>query len=374
MSDLSLSVVVMTHPARLDMAEELARSLAPWPVEVVVDPRPHEGPSTLRTSVEAWAAVPEGATHHMVLQDDVIPVPGFIERVHQEILRAGDRGVAYCADWSSRNGAVSRMGAVVGAHAVETVPDYVPCVALSLPRSAAEGYARFAREWPDRTDADDVVMLRYTEAAGVVVQLALPHLVAHEQLPSLAGNDAKGQRNSACFWQGLPEDPGTERPDVLRGPLSVPYLKHGRAWVYGRTREEGNVWETLPAEDSERWTGLGARALDSALDAGRPDRAGAWYDTLRERVPDAQLDAVWTTAFLMGHYRRGVEPYSGFFARPGSAPDEELLREALRTLSIGGLFPVVAHEVTGDLSQELTELARLGFAAGGIENQDVRNV
>lgn len=357
-----LSVAVMTHPARLAPATALARSLDDPQVRVVVDPLPDGPPATLRTSVEAWAAVSPEAGHHLVVQDDALPVGGFLEHARAAVAEPGNYGVAHYAEWSSRNGSAVRMAAAVGARSVETVPDYVPCQALSLPRAAAEEYVEFGRAWPDPTEADDVVLLRYTEHVGLPVRISVPNLVAHDQLPSLVGNDVKGERNSACF---VGDDVGgTERHPLLRGITVLPFLKHGRAEVYARTEAEGNVWKTLEIDEAAPWTGIPQSEVDAAHRAGIPRLNGPWFERIRTAIPPEQCKALWVSAFLMGRLRTHLEPFSSFRRLHGSRVEDRVLGEALRTLAIGGLFPVVPHHLSSSLGTELRRLAECGLDAG----------
>lgn len=358
----SLSVAVMTHPSRVASATALARRLADPTVRVVLDPRPDDPPATLRTSAEAWAAHSPDAENHLVVQDDALPVEGFLDLARAAADAHEGCGVAHYAEWASRNGAAVRMAAAVGARSVETVPDYVPCQALSLPRAAAEEYAAFARAWKDPWEADDVVLLRYTEHVGLPVRITVPNLVAHDQLPSLVGNDVKGERDSACF--NGDEHGGPDRLPLLRGLTVLPFLKHGRAQVYARTAAEGNIWKTLGIDEAEPWTGLPQREVDAAHRADAPQLAGPWSEKLRASVPPEQCKAVWTSAFMIGCFRGRHEVFREFRRLHGRPVDQPLLDEALRTLPVGGLFPVVPHRLSSSLARELRQLAVCGLEAG----------
>ncbi|MGN0111711.1 MAG: hypothetical protein ACI38P_08665, partial [Cellulosimicrobium funkei] len=98
--DPVLSVVVMHHPARGDVSA-LVRACAPLDVRVVEDPDPEGPPSPLRTAKRAWAAVAPGATHHLVLQDDVAPVAGFAELVRRAVRARPRHAVALYSNWNS---------------------------------------------------------------------------------------------------------------------------------------------------------------------------------------------------------------------------------------------------------------------------------
>lgn len=56
-------------------------ALSALDARIIYDPKPDSARSTLRTVLAAWSAMPERATHHRVLQDDVETCPGFVDRV-----------------------------------------------------------------------------------------------------------------------------------------------------------------------------------------------------------------------------------------------------------------------------------------------------
>ncbi|NEE50650.1 hypothetical protein G3M55_39350, partial [Streptomyces sp. SID8455] len=82
---------------------------------VVVDPSPEAGPGALRTARAAWAAVAPDATHHVVLQDDVVPCREFAAQVAHAVRELPDTPLALYANWNSWNGAATRAAALQGA-------------------------------------------------------------------------------------------------------------------------------------------------------------------------------------------------------------------------------------------------------------------
>ena len=85
MTRYRLSGAVMTHPKRRAAAERLARSAPPGALQVVMDPDPAGKPSVLRTALCAWEAIEDGATHHLVVQDDMILSDTFYARARAAI-------------------------------------------------------------------------------------------------------------------------------------------------------------------------------------------------------------------------------------------------------------------------------------------------
>jgi hypothetical protein len=232
-----LSVVVMHHPARGDVSE-LVRACAPLDVRVVEDPDPDGPPSPLRTAKRAWAAVAPGATHHLVLQDDVTPVPGFAELVLRAV-RARDRhAVALYSNWNSpRNAYLVRAAAVAGqAWAPLGHDEWVPTLGLVLPAEGALRLAAHLAALPDDERDDDEAVVTFCAREGYPVVATLPHLLEHGDGPSLAGNDAHGARH-ATVPAGDAVDPGAwDRPGLDREPSRSPATLRPVAVTLERSR------------------------------------------------------------------------------------------------------------------------------------------
>lgn len=109
-----ISCAVMTHPRRADAARALARSLPELSPTVVVDPVPEGAPSTLRTSLAAWSALPDGATHHLVLQDDAGPRPGLYEALSALVSAHPDQPLSLFCEWGSATATSARWAALGG--------------------------------------------------------------------------------------------------------------------------------------------------------------------------------------------------------------------------------------------------------------------
>lgn len=74
-----LSVAVMAHPKRRARAEALAVELD---ARIVWDQHDDEWD----TGARALAAIEPGATHHLVIQDDAVPAPGFLDHAAAAIV------------------------------------------------------------------------------------------------------------------------------------------------------------------------------------------------------------------------------------------------------------------------------------------------
>ncbi|MFF0824240.1 hypothetical protein ACFYUR_28025 [Micromonospora haikouensis] len=363
-----MSVAVMTHPSRRHLAEDLARRLAPYPVEIVLDPEPDGPPRTLRTASAAWAAVGPGCTHHLVLQDDAVVFPGFLEHAFRAVQARPDGAVALHSDWGSRNGAAVRMAALLGARWVRAVCDYVPTIALALPATAAKGLVDYlAGQDPD--EADDVAVAHFAREVGLPVHLTVPNLAAHHDVPSVVGNNDRGRREASCYVGEPPPGWSPDPARTLDGFDCLPYFKHSEPRVVVENDRPTNNWSPVPLEAAVDRFGVDVPALREryARDVADPQ---PWLADLAARVPADQLWSLWVTACLMGLARTRVEPFRSLWDSWGR-PVEPVLRDrVLATLALGGMFPRVTHPEVERLGAAPARLAALGLAAGDAWGRD----
>ncbi|MEU8762411.1 hypothetical protein [Streptomyces sp. NPDC048659] len=332
-----LSGVVMTHPKRRRAAERTAEAAPPGALRVVMDPDPTGTPSVLRTALAAWESIEEGATHQLVVQDDMVLSETFFARVRLAVDAMPDAALALFALWDSRNGAAVRFGALTGARWVGAVNEYFPCVAIVLPRAVAEGFVGYGRArlggWPD-----DILMHRYLKEEGVPRYVSVPSLAEHEDRGSISGNAFRGPRRSVCFLPG--DRPGDEERR-LTGLRVLPFFKHGVARCAVRVPGPGpERWLHLDAEQHLR--GLG---LPEALLA--PPRPGG-------AAPDVR--GTWLTALAMGHEAARLAP--------GTALRPEAAAEALATIGPGGISDSSTEERIAARRDALAAVARRAFDAG----------
>lgn len=333
-----LSAVVMTHPRRREAAEKLALSAPSGLLRVVMDPDPTGTPSVLRTALAAWSAIEDGATHQLVIQDDMVLSESFYDRVRSAIEARPDAALALFALWDSRNGAAVRMAAMAGARWVGAVNEYFPCVAIVLPRRHAEGFAAYGRQrlggWPD-----DILMHRYLRDRGVPRYVAVPNLTEHEDRGSISGNAFRGPRRSVCF---LPKDAPAEETRALTGLTVLPFFKHGVAQCAVRAPGPGpEHWLHLDTHQYLEGAGLPKSLLD-------PPGAGP---------AAADVKATWLTALAMGYEatRTGLTP---------PPPEDEAYAEALATIGPGGISNAATEEHIARRREPLAEVARRALEAG----------
>ncbi|TMC09011.1 MAG: hypothetical protein E6J41_11565 [Chloroflexi bacterium] len=322
MTEIRLSVAIMTHPRRLAMAEALAERLGCQPA-IALDPEPDGPPSSSRSAAVAWGLAPAWATHHLVLQDDAQPAPGFLPAVREAVAAHPEIPVSLYAHWNSWNGALARLALRCGRAGSELIPtEHVPTVALVMPRPLAADFAGFAARVPAEVPDDEAVSI-FARRHGLRGCLVVPNLVEHAGVESLAGNDRRDEeRRSACF---LPE-----RPSPAAGILRVaevpvlPFLRWGEPaavvedvpgrWITVSGPEA--LW-ALGLDEEPLWDGC-ARAV-AALPAAAAGLAAAASGRL--------LSSLWLTGYLEG----------AVLADLGADPTAAGVRSSTRSLVLGGL-------------------------------------
>ncbi|MFI6183790.1 hypothetical protein ACIA8R_50235 [Nonomuraea sp. NPDC051191] len=227
---LKISLAVMYHPSRTRRAEALAERCGPLTPVLVRDPDPDATPSPLRTAKLAWAAAPPDATHHLVLQDDAVIAQDFAAQLRSVVAQRPDHGIAlYVNHVSLRNSYRVRRAAALGScWAPVSRHEYTPTLGFVLPAHHARALATYLRTLPDEFRADDEAVTVFCRKQGIPVTAAVPNLLDHADLPSIAGNDNHGSRHATVFADALelPEgywDDGTDEPPPDAGvpPFTV---------------------------------------------------------------------------------------------------------------------------------------------------------
>ncbi|WP_344339590.1 hypothetical protein, partial [Kitasatospora putterlickiae] len=337
-----LSGVVMTHPKRRHAAERMAQDAPPGALRVVMDPDPTGTPSVLRTALAAWDSIEDGATHQLVVQDDMLLSESFFERVNLAIEAMPDAALALFALWDSRNGAAIRFGAMAGARWVGAVNEYFPCVAIVLPRSVAEGFVRYGRRrlgaWPD-----DILMHRYLTDHGIPRYVSVPNLAEHQDHGSISGNAFRGPRRSVCF---LPDDRPGDEDRRLTGLKVLPFFKYGVARCLVRVAGPG----------PQRWLHMDCEQYLRGLELPRTlfTPPGPESD-----APDVR--GTWLTALAMGHEaaRLGLDPDA-----PQTAGRTEVYAESVATIGSGGISNTSTEERIAERREALAAIAHRALAAG----------
>lgn len=339
----------MAHPRRVESARALVARAPRGALSIVTDPDPSGPPSALRTALVAWSSVEAAATHHLVVQDDMMLSDTLFDRARQAIEAMPDAALALFSLWDSRNGGAVRLGALAGARWVPAVNEYTPCAALILPKDVAAGYVDYARNrqgtWPE-----DILMHRYLRSAGVRTFIGVPNLAEHQDLPSLAGNAFRGPRLSACF---LPTDPAGGEHSRLADLSAVPFFKNGIAQCAVR----------IPGSRRPRWL-----HLDCEQYLGR---WGVPVEDLRSRIRRiaAGLDpaaawGVWLTSYTLGLVHRIDEHDTAVGVAEPRRPDSDVVAHALASVGPGGLCHTRSSREIARVSDRLARLARRGMEEG----------
>jgi hypothetical protein len=342
----------MTHPQRRARAEHLVHTAPKLHATLVTDPRPEGPATTLRTAICAWAAVPDDATHHLVLQDDIELDANFARSVGNAIATMPDSALAFFTEWGSRTSNMVRVAALTGHRWVEVVDQYVPTQALVLPADIARGFAEYAAREGREADPDDETMARYLWSTGVPAYVCAPNLVEHLDLPSLVGNGTHGLRRSAWYdpRAGIPAGgPVT----ILDGLTTVPYFSwhNGRARCQVRDDPTDTQWRAEFAADVLANRGM----IDHIDDAYFRCLPG--LTELRRVVRDDLLRALWVLSVTLGVVAGECPPAS-------QRSEAELARPALATLAPGGLRLFVNDTDFARVSDLMTALVMNGIQHG----------
>ncbi|ASY36644.1 hypothetical protein CAC01_10765 [Streptomyces sp. CLI2509] len=327
----------MTHPIRMEAASRLAEADTLGRVCVVTDPEPDGPPTALRSAALAWQSVNEDATHHLVLQDDVVLAEGFFTYAERVAAAVPDEAVAFYAGWEGRTGAALRMAALAGQEWTYAIEEHSPCLALMLPADVARGYTGYAAEegrgWPY-----DVVMQRYLNSRGVPIRVSVPSTVDHSEVPSIAGNSTHGWRQSPLFTHRAPE-PTTFRCTQF---ATVPFYQYGLARTALRQDAQA-PWQYIETERYLQRVGLGEQSSSALAAAGS------------SHLPERVTKAVWETAFAMGAVIASLTD---------ELPTREVLRTVLDSVGPGGLCEDYTADDLRELIPAVGELALTAFEAG----------
>lgn len=360
-----VSTAVVSHPRR---AGDVARLRGHEPrlrmsVHTGSSPEP-SADNALSNVLAAWRAVADSATHHMVLQDDVTPCPGFLAHLETAIDGDPDRAFSMFCEWGSKTAQLVRIAALTGAGWAAMADPWVPAPAVVMPAEQARGFAAYLEEHIHRGEKRDAfLLLTYLSELGRQAVVSVPNLVEHDVpfAPSLLPNGkVRGPRRTACLAAARP--PRTPWPsEVSVLPADLPYHSpHDLAASVLSDWDGYYGWRTTPAFEwlaGHGWSlaGLGVEA-DAALARLGPaaDCAPLGADSLRES---------WIGAFALGHV---IGPGR---LRMGSLPEaDHLARTALR--SMAGTYrrvlaPRLLDEWAALAPPLLADAILAGAAAGG---------
>ncbi len=373
---MKISYAVMAHPTRSRLAQAVREQLLPQESTLVLDPEPWGVPATLRTATMAWAAMPPDATHHVVLQDDVVLASEFTAHVEALVRLHPDRAVSLFTDWGSRNGTVVRLAALEGRRTAAAVPQYTPCQAMVMPRRLVELFVASASAWDDPLEPDDNVLREFFVAQEEELLLSVPNLVEHLPVRSAVGNDQQGRRAAVCFVERLPPRWFADDDTVGRYDR-VAFLREARLWAYSRTTPAGvqhppgtaaAEWHKAYVETCPDLFGLDLQDMLDGYhtDLGRLPTAAV--HAAMALVPPQALWSLWAAGYWLAR-TTGPAPVRSAGPDDGAITAALVRDEAVRTLVPGGLFPAQSHAELVGSAAVLRPVLDLALARGAADHR-----
>jgi len=350
---LRVSAVVMSHPRRRRLAEQLCAAHPELDLSIVSDPDPTGAPSAWRTARLAWSAVAPDATHHLVLQDDLVLASGFAETLAAAVAERPRDALCLFAEWGSRTASAIRVASAHGRSWAPVVDDYLPCAALVLPAHVARGFDRFALETSSERDPDDVVLLDYLRSIGVRSAALVANPVEHDLVESVVGNTIMGLRRSVNFVD--PSNPPTD--STLDELEAIPYYDwwDQQAAMFVADASASDGWRRIRSGPAlERW-GLDPASVRTSVDGLLT--AIPTVEQLLDRVSRIVAVELCIAGILLGLVARDIGPV------PPVANGGPLER-TLATLTPGALRRIVPEHRLPLVTQLAEPVVRRGFEAG----------
>lgn len=321
----------MGHPSRDDHVQRLAAELAEIGPRISYQDAIGTEFSLLASAGAAWRLLADGATHHLVLQDDVLPDPRLVDRLLPAIRQYPQAGLALFCEWGCKSAHAARIAALAGFGATEVIDKYIPTNALVLPAWVCAPVAqRLAHAGEHGPAPDDTIVEQVLDEFRVPCVLMVPTLVEDLSLPSLAGNQEMGVRRSVCALASSGPAGPPAPAGCLVGLVKVPFFqwRTGRALLLYRTGPRAS-WqrdELSPTLDEHGLTDQRTRDLIAEATAGVS--ADCRHELAQIQPWLASVSQV-AVALLMA---------AASLCRPEAVRlDDPVTRESLRTLIPGAL-------------------------------------
>lgn len=170
-----------------DGTVEVAQNVNPW-----------------RTYRECLRVMPDGCTHYLILQDDVLPGRRFLWAVVEAIRHRPTAVVCFFVNWLAHASAttlVQNSQLCTAWSPLHENERFVPTVALAYPRDLAADLLVAPEGDIERPIADDEIVGQWRIRKRLEVWCTIPNLVQHdEEAPSvLLGHRESRPRYAACF-------------------------------------------------------------------------------------------------------------------------------------------------------------------------------
>jgi hypothetical protein len=366
--EIRVSTAVMAHPARREQAEQLLRRHPELNAQVAFDPDPGGKPATLRTAVAAWSRVGQGATHHLVMQEDVQLCHDFHTAMHQALSVAPRGAIALFSNWTHLTAQAVRLAALCGASWTPAVDTWAPTQALILPADVAGQFAQFAERY-SQDKPDNRAMAEFLADRGLTTYVAIPNLVEHRPTPSLLFNDLLyGVRNSVVFPESADVGPAPFTDRVVAPPaVACMGLGDFESMCHYEPLTGGPEAATAPGAEVLIIHGMSAPELAEGFASDLDYHPEATATGLGESL----MFQLWITTFLQGHLARGLTAVD---AGPTQLSDLDAAlqknrwaRVSLATFPAGALRMTFPRSSIREVAEQLTPLCtsalRAGFAA-----------
>lgn len=218
---ISLSVALMHDPRRADRLLALLERLdQSFPLAIVEDSR-QEG--LWPTAKRAWKAIAPEATHHLVLQDDILPCLDFLPAVAQAIITKPDEPLSFYANRAVIDQA--RQQGSSWARISRPLFGQANCFPVAMVRdflSWEEQHVKPSLKFDDSRIA--MYLLAHHRPIWTTVPSLVEHVGAYESLLGHAGKIGKYERVARWF---LGADRSGLEIDWTRGSENPPWDKNG---------------------------------------------------------------------------------------------------------------------------------------------------
>ncbi len=341
----TVSVSIVASSSRTSGAAALAERLSDMPVRIIADPDPGRPLSVNGLAKQAWLPWARRATHHLVLQDDVLIPAKLARQVADAAAGQPTAALSFFSEWGSSTSHALRVAAFAGRAWVGQPDTYLSTIAMLLPVDVAAAFSDAID--PTSPVPDDEAAFAFVRSRGLSHYASNPNLV---QLPSTGDSratvflpDAAAPRS---WWRSAPLDALREIPAID--------WREGEPISYEAPLVPGEDWRVRPRGES---VSPHARRLTRIL----RDRL------LCSEVARSDLRAA---AALLGAATVLCDQMT-LASQFGAAPSgfgELAAREAAATLAAGTLRQRVSALVEGDEGAEEIRTAFLGI------HDDVRDV
>lgn len=259
MLDVRLSVAIFSHPTRQERLEQTLEMLGDdVEVKVIID---HDTEGIWKTAMRAWRSHDEDATHHLVLQDDIIPCSNFLKSIPEIISGLSPLfAVSFCDNIPSMKQAERTDRRWIASSKVRHAQ------ALLQPVPQIEEFIQWS-EWNVRPSYyhDDGRLEMYLYNHGKFIWHTFPSLVAHDDDGSVYRFVTKGEtkpdgKPAYSEYKFIGHDADPRELDWTFGRRAYtgrtkPHggLKRAERWALGEFEYPESIWESMKVVNHRIW-------------------------------------------------------------------------------------------------------------------------